>query len=399
MSANLQKLIQRIVAGSRDEADIRALVAALQAGHLTLVTGDNAVGIAGDATNAIIITGSNNILVQGQVAESLQAILKQVHPVQPIPTASMDELVQEVRSRLHDNIQSLHGTMPLWGVDYWVPLSDLFVDVNILEELSSSHRSELEDLWQDFKQNPTYRNLDRIGLGKERQRISGLEILAKNTNLMVVGKPGSGKTTYLQRVVTECNAGNLQAHRIPVLIKLRDFVDDGLSLFYSLEQYLERYWRLSTTETQSVLSQGRSLVLLDGLDEVTGEEGKAITKQIKQFSRTYPQVQMVLTCRTQSFTGEIDWKSLRFSFVEVADFNEPQVRSFSEHWFKTVMQDEAQGLTKSQEFLNQLFQEENKPIRELTTTPILLSLTCAVFHQTGKFYSKRSKLYKDWNYC
>jgi hypothetical protein len=45
--------------------------------------------------------------------------------------------------------------------------------------------------------------------------------------------------------------------------------------------------------------------------------------------------------------------------------------------------------------LDQLFREENRPIRELAITPILLSLTCAVFHQTGKFYSKRSKLYEE----
>jgi hypothetical protein len=31
----------------------------------------------------------------------------------------------------------------------------------------------------------------------------------------------------------------------------------------------------------------------------------------------------------------------------------------------------------------------------LAITPILLSLTCAVFHETGKFYSKRSKLYEE----
>ncbi|WP_230966380.1 hypothetical protein [Nostoc commune] len=40
--------------------------------------------------------------------------------------------------------------MPLWGVDHWVPLGDLFVDVNILQELSSSPKSKLNDLWQDF---------------------------------------------------------------------------------------------------------------------------------------------------------------------------------------------------------------------------------------------------------
>ena len=137
------------------------------------------------------------------------------------------------------------------------------------------------------------------------------------------------------------------------------------------------------------------LVLLDGLDEVTGKKGKKITKKIKKFAGDYPQVQVIVTCRTQSFTGDMNWKSLNFQFVEVADFNKSQVEEFSKHWFKTVMRDELVGLTKAQEFLEQLFREENKSIRELAITPILLSLTCAVFHETGKFYSKRSELYEE----
>jgi hypothetical protein len=96
---------------------------------------------------------------------------------------SVDDLVQQVRSRIHDDILRLHSTMPLWGVDHWVPLGDLFVDVNILEELSSSRRSELNDLWQDFttgmERYSGDRSLDRIGLGKKRQRVSGLTVLAE----------------------------------------------------------------------------------------------------------------------------------------------------------------------------------------------------------------------------
>lgn len=132
-------------------------------------------------------------------------------------------------------------------------------------------------------------------------------------------------------------------------------------------------------------------MLLDGLDEVTGEDGKNITKEIKRFARAYPQVQVIVTCRTQSQESRFE----RFDYVEVADFNEAQVRAFAQHWFKTVMGDDSGGLAKAREFLGLLFLEENKPIRELAITPILLSLTCAVFHQTGKFYSKRSKLYEE----
>jgi predicted NACHT family NTPase len=194
-------------------------------------------------------------------------------------------------------------------------------------------------------------------------------------------------------VVTECNAGKLQAHRIPVLIRLRDFVKDGREVLYALKPYLEKRWQLSDAE--SLLNQGRVLVLLDGLDEVTGEDGNNIAEAIKWFAGHYLQVQVIVTCRTQSFTGKMNWKSLNFQFVEVADFKEPQVRLFAKHWFNAVETDQSAGPTKAEEFLELLFREENKPIRELAITPILLSLTCAVFHQTGKFYSKRSKLYEE----
>jgi Effector-associated domain 10/NACHT domain len=407
--SNLNNILQRILDGTQTDVDIEDLrkwlnsggVQDLQVGKYNVNIGQGQDIHIGDCIyqglNAEAIREVVMAVTQGSKAADIRSIVRSIlneeltkltRSGQP----QVNELVQQVRTGLHDCIKSLHGTMQLWGIDHWVPLGDLFVDVNILEEVSSSRRLELDDLWQDFTTNNSdYCSLDRIGLGQKRERVSGLKVLEKNTNIMVVGKPGSGKTTYLQSIVTECNDGKFQAQRIPVLIKLREFVDDGRKFEYNLEKFLEQLWQLSNSDLKLVLDRGLALVLLDGLDEVVGEVGKQINKEIKWFARVYPQNQIVVTCRTQSQESRFD----RFDYVEVADFNEEQVRVFATHWFKAVSTKIGEGATKAVEFLEQLFQEKNKAIRELAITPILLSLTCTVFYKTEKFYSKRSKLYEE----
>jgi len=313
------------------------------------------------------------------------------------PEKSVDELVQEVRSRLRNDIERLHGWIPLYGVDGLVPLGDLFVNVNILEQRSSSRRSELDDLWEDFLSGGQdaygYRSFDRMGLGKNLQPVAGDKVFEKGTNLMVVGKPGAGKTTYLQHIVIKCNDndGLLQPHRIPVLIKLRDFVKDGRRFEYCLKRYLCWQWGLSEDNTESVLGNGRTLILLDGLDEVTGTDGQAITEQIEYFARTYPQNQLVITSRTQCQTVGFG----QFEYVEVDNFNKAQVKDFAGRWFEAITSNIQEGQEKARQFLAQLYLPEHHQIRELAITPILLSLTCSVFYYRGEFYSQRSKLYQE----
>jgi predicted NACHT family NTPase len=79
----------------------------------------------------------------------------------------------------------------------------------------------------------------------------------------------------------------------------------------------------------------------------------------------------------------------------VAAFDRGQVEAFAAHWFQAIDRDVETGRATAREFLAQLFREENQPILELAATPILLSLTCGVFQRTGKFASKRSKLYEE----
>ena len=82
MTEELQDSIKRVVAGSRDEKDIRAIADALQSQQSELVTGARAVEIDGDANHAIIVTGNHNIVISDQVTELLQAFLAQLSSTQ-----------------------------------------------------------------------------------------------------------------------------------------------------------------------------------------------------------------------------------------------------------------------------------------------------------------------------
>ena len=90
MPENLQAIIDRAKSGTLTPTDIQALVAAIQAGQVTLATGQQAVAIGGSAAESIILTGSNNqvIVLKGNDAEAFQNTLQQVNPAITPPEPS-----------------------------------------------------------------------------------------------------------------------------------------------------------------------------------------------------------------------------------------------------------------------------------------------------------------------
>ena len=87
MAEDLQAAIDRAKTGVLTPTDIQALVSAIQAGQVTLATGQQAVAIGGSAAESIILTGSNNqvIVLKGNDAEAFQNTLQQVKPASSQP--------------------------------------------------------------------------------------------------------------------------------------------------------------------------------------------------------------------------------------------------------------------------------------------------------------------------
>ena len=297
--------------------------------------------------------------------------------------------MQDIRSAIYQDIRAFYGKIQICGEDRCYQLSDLFVEIDIIEEVPGNRWSELAIISAEFQYNCNNDRSNRISFSGAQHDRTLLTILESDNNLTILGKPGSGKTTLFQWIAIECNSGNIHKHRIPALIKLREFADDGGSVNYCLEKFIsQQSWNRTARETNLILKHGKAIILLDGLDEVDGEIRKQFINEIKKFSRTYPQVKIIITCRTETLDIQFD----KFDLLEIADFNEEQIKTFVKKWFKLIVGEKNKG--KADEFLCNLFSEVNQPILELAIAPILLSLACRVFNQNGRFYSNRATLYK-----
>lgn len=305
----------------------------------------------------------------------------------------IDALVQQVRSQGFDKIQDQCGTLQLLDISRPVGIDDIYIDVNILEEIASQQWLEISN-----PQSLTPAEFDRFGLGEVSQKqISGMRAVETYSKLRVLGKPGSGKTTFLQHLAIGCNQGKFAANRVPIFVTLRDFADESREAGnFSLLNYIRSEFLTSgisdLSAIETLLLEGRVLLLLDGLDEVLNQDSKAVVKEIRRFSENYQKNLFIVTCRTarQTFTLK------RFTDVEIAPFTQEQIVAFAFKWFavftKTNTFDE---LEPAVQFIEKLGLPENLQFRRLAVTPLFLHLACWAFHRQEKFPTKGSEFYKQ----
>jgi predicted NACHT family NTPase len=294
----------------------------------------------------------------------------------------IDALVREVRSHCCEAILDNYSKIRLPD-DTRIDVDLLYVDVYVLEKLSSKRYASKSGMLEGVKQREDY---ERLTLGQRQERLPGQEIVRQFPRLMVLGKPGSGKTTFLRHLAVDCSNGKLFCDRIPVLIELRS-IKEGNS--FNLLNLIHREFGLVEQEqTQQILNQGKAFILLDGLDEVPSQLRQSVRDQIYEFAKEYRKNHFVLTCRTQTTEYIAD----NFEPIEVADFDAEQVKLFARNWFTAIPETSSEAEDWTSRFVGKL--DKNKQIRELAVTPILLSLTCLLFTAEQDLPTKPSELYE-----
>ncbi len=310
--------------------------------------------------------------------------------------SDIDELVREVRSLYRSKIQ--YDCDKIQFLNRQVSIDDLYTKIYILEDIPKLRSLDISERMQGF--DPTADDPNSFYLGKVRgERIPGLDVVTDGCKLICLGAPGSGKTTYLFHVAIQCNRGELQANRVPIFIRLIEFADAIRNQSeLSLLNYIDNLFHIEGVEqpqaTETIVTQGRALILLDGLDEVPKDFSKLILSCIREFCRKYRKNSIIIACRTNAL--DYNFSDLKFTQVIVADFEQAQIEAFANKWFVAVAQkDKEAGEARAKQFIQKLGLREYKRIRDLAVTPILLNLICLTFeNDTGDFPETRAKLYQ-----
>ena len=229
---------------------------------------------------------------------------------------------------------------------------------------------------------------------------------------MILGDPGSGKTTHLKRLLLWClrqvpEEIGLARESLPVFLPLRDPRDLSTGIDVFIEQTLDNpHLQMSKGFGARLLARARLLLLFDGLDEVSGPKDRAKdARWIEQAVQARPSCTAVVTCR---FAGYDKAARLGTEFLEfhLRPLTREQSETFIGNWYRVVetglAPDPAQRAITAQQRAHDLIERLRAPdfrsarMVEMTRNPLLLANLCLVHRDRGALPRGRHRCYDEY---
>ena len=220
------------------------------------------------------------------------------------------------------------------------------------------------------------------------KRVKADQLLSQSTRLMLWGRGGSGKTTFLKHLALE-KIQEDPVKQIPIFIQLRDLVRYKSDMSNLSSIAIAEVRKVSQGNdldhiVKNLMYQGKLMFILDGLDEIKEDEREWISNLIGDCLDDFPDNIYIVSCRP----AEIRYIHPSFHDVEVVEFSTSQIEHFVEKWFAKC--DEK---NLDQRFLEHL--KANDAITNMAQTPLLLTQLCSTYQYGYDFPQSKSGLLED----
>ena len=305
---------------------------------------------------------------------------------------------QESKNASHDypkHYQERHGQLKISCLEMQAPISleKVYVAVHLLDQENAIQYGSLENIEREFRERT---NTDSESSSDERQY--GMIVANDEQYLMVLGGPGVGKSTFLRKVGLEAlkrKNGNFQHECIPVFLELKRFTENSIDIEALItHEFKVCGYPYPEQMTKTTLESDKLLLLLDGLDEVPRVNVDNVVSKIGDFVNQYGQNRFIASCRKAENVGGF----IQFTNVEVADFDDSQIKRYIDNWFTSTSNESTQQLdskiTTADLCWGMLNATEHRTTKELVRNPLLLTLLCVAYDKSQNFPLNRADLYK-----
>ena len=145
---------------------------------------------------------------------------------------------------------------------------------------------------------------------------------------------------------------------------------------------------------KAALKSGQLLILFDGLDEVPTSNVNNVIRKIRDFVDRYSQNRFIASCRIAAYRGGFT----RFTEVEMADFDDVQIKKYIKNWFDSTRDQHRRQLHQEKKTGDRcwakLNTKEHRATKELVRNPLLLTLLCMVYDNSQNLPRNRASLYE-----
>ncbi|MDC0669741.1 SUMF1/EgtB/PvdO family nonheme iron enzyme [Nannocystis radixulma] len=237
--------------------------------------------------------------------------------------------------------------------------------------------------------------------------------LGGRPHALLLGRPGSGKTTALRKLVQRCvREGSPSLHlapnTLPAFLRVRQFTAEDLN--HPLANFVIRELRevsggaLDDATLSEVWVHGRLLLLLDGLDELVEEDLQArlcgyLAMQLA--SNDCHEVRVVIASRYSGQGGHLLSLDHTFTRCEVRPLDAGQVRGLIRRWFaeasKALPKFSLEQASRQAEQLITALSESHfgQRLQVMFSNPLLLTLMCVIVQQGRELPRHRAAFYGE----
>lgn len=323
-----------------------------------------------------------------------------------------------------------------------VPLRGLGLTANISNpNLVRNQRMRLSKIYVDLETTSIEKVTDRdewwdelgewgaTGEPSQAKPIPVLDAVSKNRLLVLLGGPGSGKTTFIRYLALCIASAQLEGTKewintlpnwkveeynlTPVVVNLRDFnrwfkrrasTGSASLLWQFLEEDIENLVHGFFEEIQQDVYNGKAILLFDGLDEVDITKRQIITDSIANLAEICGS-RIITTCRVLSY-NDSKWRLNGFAHYEVAPLGSSRIDQFIDLWHNELVQSGSMRLSDANELKTRFRQSlrQNQELWTMASNPLLLDSMALVHTHEGFLPQDRALLYEDcvdlllWNW-